>query len=211
MAAPLSAVIFDYGGVISNMRWDVSRALEARHRLPDGCLRQTLWGCAAWQDVERGRGDVEAWRAHAHAEVERIAGRSLPPLHAEWREQMGLILENVAAVRALRPRYRVGLLSNADATLRARLQARMLLEAFDHIVCSAEVGYAKPEPEIYALACQGLGMQPEACVFVDDHEPNVMAAEAAGMRGIHFLVDRGDDLRAQLAAVGIRATSDPAA
>jgi putative hydrolase of the HAD superfamily len=70
-------------------------------------------------------------------------------------------------------------------------------------VCSAEVGWAKPEAEIYALACRRLGVPASACVFVDDHEPNVQAADAAGMRGVLYRVDRGDDLRRLLAAVGV--------
>ena len=78
---------------------------------------------------------------------------------------------------------------------------------FDDVVCSAEVGCAKPEAEIYALACRRLGRPAGACVFVDDHDANVAAAEAAGMRGILYRVDRDDDLRAQLAAVGVVAPS----
>ncbi len=62
---------------------------------------------------------------------------------------------------------------------------------------------AKPEPGIYALACERLGLPPETCVFVDDHAPNVAAAEAVGLRAVLYRVDRGDDLRRQLAALGV--------
>ncbi|MBI1963264.1 MAG: haloacid dehalogenase, partial [Candidatus Rokubacteria bacterium] len=44
-----------------------------------------------------------------------------------------------------------------------------------------------------------------ACVFVDDNEPNVSAAGALGLTAVHYRVDRGDDLAAQLAAAGVRA------
>jgi putative hydrolase of the HAD superfamily len=199
-----SVVLLDFGGVIWNMRWDVAHTLEATHRLPSGTLTATLYGCSTWQEVERGRGDREAWLATAHAELEQIAERPLPPLHAEWRASQRPIPETIELVRALRPPYRVGVLSNADLTLRARLSDVLgIVDLFDDIVCSAEVGCAKPEAEIYALACRRLGAPPSACVFVDDRQDNVAAAEAAGMRGILYHVDRGDDLRAQLAAVGV--------
>jgi putative hydrolase of the HAD superfamily len=199
------AVLFDFGGVIWNMRWDVARRLEAEHGLPAEALRTTLYQSAAWREVERGRGDREGWLAGAHANLEKLAGRGLPPLHAEWRAAQAPIAPNVALIRALRPSYRLAVLSNSDTTLRSRLsQGLGIGSLFDEIVCSAEVGCAKPEPAIYALACGRLGLSPPTCVFVDDSEPNVRAAEAVGMRGVLHRVDRGDDLRAQLAAVGVR-------
>jgi HAD superfamily hydrolase (TIGR01509 family) len=198
------AVLLDFGGVIWNMRWDIARGLEEAHGLPRAAIFETLYRTEAWQAVERGQGDRDAWLAGAHAALERRAGRSLPPLHDEWRRQQGPIADNIALVRALRPAWRLAIVSNADATLRARLGDGLgILDLFDDVVCSAEVGCAKPEAEIYALACRRLGEAPAACVFVDDHEPNVQAAVAAGMRGVLYRVDRGDDLRRLLAAVGV--------
>jgi putative hydrolase of the HAD superfamily len=201
---PPAAILFDFGGVVWDMRWDVAAALEAEHGLPTGSLFRTLYRIDAWRDVARGRGDRDAWLAEAHAGLEAAAGRSLPPLHERWRASQGPIAANVALVRALLPPYRVSILSNADRTLRDRLENGLgIAGLFDDIVCSAEVGWAKPEPEIYALACRRLGVGADACVFVDDYAANVAAAEAAGMQAVLYRVDRGDDLRAQLAAVGV--------
>lgn len=203
VAAP-RAVIFDFGGVIWNMRWDVCRALEAEHGLPHRSVFSTLYRSAEWEEVERGRGERAAWLAAAHAALERAAGRRLPPLHERWRAAQALIEDNLALIRALRPPYRLAILSNADLTLRARLAEHPgVAELFDDIVCSAEVGVAKPDPEIYALACERLGVPAAACVFVDDSEANVRAAARAGLRGVVYRVDRGDDLRALLAAAGV--------
>jgi putative hydrolase of the HAD superfamily len=196
-------VIFDFGGVIWNMRWDVCRRLETVHDLPHQSVFTTLYRSEAWHAMERGRGDREAWLAGAHAALEAQAGRPLPPVHTEWRAAGGLISENVALIRRLRPTYRLGVLSNADLTLRERLRGEAIHDAFDDVVCSAEVGLAKPEPAIYALACARLGLPPADCVFVDDHEPNVRAAEAVGLRAIVYRVDRGDALSAQLRAAGV--------
>ena len=59
-------------------------------------------------------------------------------------------------------------------------------ELFEVVVDSAFVGMRKPEPEIYALTLERLGLPAEACVFVDDLEPNVEAAREAGMHGIVY-------------------------
>jgi len=196
--------VLDFGGVIWNMRWDIAHQLESEHGLARGVLYTTLYGSDTWRELQCGRGEREAWLAGAHAALEAMAGRPLPPLHARWRERQEPIGETVTLLRALRGAYRLGVLSNADRTLRERLgHGLKILDLFDDVVCSAEVGCAKPDPAIYALACQRLGLPASACVFVDDLEANVMAATAAGMRGLLYRVDRGDDLRALLAGVGV--------
>jgi putative hydrolase of the HAD superfamily len=55
---------------------------------------------------------------------------------------------------------------------------------FHAVVISAEVGMRKPEERIYRHAIELVGLPPAECVFVDDLEANVRAAEAIGMRGI---------------------------
>jgi putative hydrolase of the HAD superfamily len=64
---------------------------------------------------------------------------------------------------------------------------------------------AKPDAEIYRRAAERIGLAPEGCVFVDDADANVRAAETLGMRGILYRVDRGQDLAMLLAGLGVRA------
>ena len=59
-------------------------------------------------------------------------------------------------------------------------------ELFEVVVDSAFVGTRKPEPEIYAITLEQLGLPAADCAFVDDLEVNVAAAREAGMHGIHF-------------------------
>ena len=203
-ATSLRAVIFDFGGVLLDMRWDVARELDRVHGLPKSSVFETLYRSPAWTDIERGVGDPDEWAESAHRELERRAGRALPRLHEEWRRAQGVIDANIALVRALRPSYRCSVLSNADVSLRGRLKDDLALDhLFDDIVVSAEVGMAKPQPEIFRLAADRLGVAPEACVFVDDWDKNVAAARVVGMQAVLHRVDQGHDLRAQLAALGV--------
>lgn len=188
------------------MRWDVARELDQAHGLPRSSVFETLYRSPAWAGIKRGVGDPAAWTDGAHRELERRAGRPLPRLHEEWRKAQTPIDVNVALVRALRPAYRCSVLSNADLSLRVRLEGELSLHhLFDDIVISAEVGMAKPAPEIFRLAAHRLGLPPEACVFVDDWDQNVEAARALGMQAVLHRVDQGHDLRAQLAALGVAA------
>src|SRR5262245_29474881 len=177
------------------MRWGVARDLDRVHGLPKSSLFETLYRTPTWRELERGRGDAAAWAAAAHRELEVRAGRPLPRLHDEWRTAQCLIGRNVELVRRLKAGYRVSVLSNADLSLRARLRdEHRVLDLFDDVVVSAEVGMVKPEPEIFQLAAARLGVAPANCVFVDDWDVNVSAARAVGMSAVHFRVDAKDDL-----------------
>ena len=58
-------------------------------------------------------------------------------------------------------------------------------EFFDAVVISGEVGMRKPEPEIFLITAERLGLPPQMCVMVDDISSNVRGAAAVGMVGVH--------------------------
>ena len=202
-AIAVRGVIFDFGGVLIDMRWDVSAGLEEAHGLPRHALLETLYRTPTWREIERGQGDLVAWRAEAHRMLEQQAGRSLPRLHDAWVAARHLIRANLLLARRLRSAYRTAILSNADQSLRGRLRQLGIHDLFDTVVSSAEEGVAKPDAEIYRRAAARLELPPESCVFVDDYEINVQAAQALGMRGIVYRADRGQDLEALLADLGV--------
>src|SRR5262249_1989138 len=146
----VDAVVFDFGGVLWDMRWDVARDLDRVYGLPNSSVFETLYRSATWRDIERGIGDAAAWRETAHRALEQVAGRPLPPLHEEWRKAQAPIEPNLALVRSLQHAYKLSILSNADCTLRHRLEHELAIhELFDDIVCSAEVGMAKPDAQVF--------------------------------------------------------------
>lgn len=202
---PIRGLIFDFGGVIVNMRWDVSTQLEEEHGLERGTIARTLYQNEHWAAVEEGRGDMEVWRAAAHRALEQVAGKSMPPLHDRWQASRTPIKENLALIEALRPPYRIAVLSNAASDLEERIVNAMGIQhLFDEIVCSAVVGIAKPDHRVYHIAAERLGLPAEECVFIDDSRRNVAAAQEVGMAAIQFRVDDGDDLARQLAGLGVR-------
>jgi putative hydrolase of the HAD superfamily len=60
----------------------------------------------------------------------------------------------------------------------------MLDELFDAVVISGDVGLHKPQPEIFLMGAERIGVAPEECVFVDDLRENCAGAEAVGMKAI---------------------------
>ena len=59
-------------------------------------------------------------------------------------------------------------------------------EIFETVVDSGFVGCRKPEPQIYEMTLERLGLPAEACLFIDDLDPNIEGAREVGMRAVHF-------------------------
>jgi len=89
-------------------------------------------------------------------------------------------------LRGLKSNYKVGLISNAWSGLRNYIVREKFDDAFHHMVISAEVGVAKPDPKIYHIALDQFQVQAGEAVFVDDFIENIEACEKLGMKGIHF-------------------------
>ena len=200
----IRGLVFDFGGVIVNMRWDVARQIEKEYGFEKTTLTRSLYDNEHWREVEVGRGDIEAWRQASHRRLEELAGRELPLLHEQWRQSWGPIRENLGLIRALRPPYKTSILSNADISLEERLKDGMNIHHwFDDVISSAAVGLAKPDHAIYRLAAERLALDVEECLFIDDMERNVVAAREVGMAAVHFRVHEGDNLAEQLAGHGV--------
>lgn len=75
------------------------------------------------------------------------------------------------------------------------------LEKFDGVIVSGLERLVKPDPRIYRLFCERYGLAPQSCVFIDDSEPNIVAARKFGMHGIVFTSP--EQLRAELIGYGL--------
>jgi putative hydrolase of the HAD superfamily len=109
-------------------------------------------------------------------------------LHNLWEDVPS---EVPAALDRLRGRVRMGVVSNANGTVRAKLARVGLARYFELVVDSHEVGIEKPDPRIFALALERMGVAPAEAVYVGDlYHVDVVGAVAAGLRA--FLLDPFD-------------------
>lgn len=124
-------------------------------------------------------------------EAERIALRVYDEFGRadRWRAYDDVI----PAFRRLRDRgLRLGLISNWDKRLTGLMEGMGISPLLDTIVSSAEVGLHKPDPRIFELACERLGVRPDECAHVGDHQyADVLGARTVGM--LPILIDRHAD------------------
>ena len=93
------------------------------------------------------------------------------------------VVQRVAELQA--SGYRTAMLTNSFREFRAHLESKVDFGLFDVVVDSSEVGYRKPEPAIYQLTTDRLGVPAEQVLYLDDFAANLVGAEAAGWKTIH--------------------------
>lgn len=211
---PLDAVIWDFGGVFTSSPFEAFARFEAERGLPADLIRRINATNAhdnAWARFERAEIDAEGFDA-LFAEEARLLGHAvrgrevLPLLAGSIRPRM------VAALKACKAAgLKAGCITNnvksghgssmaADPEKAAAVARIMAL--FDEVIESSKAGLRKPDPRIYALMCERLGVSPRACVYLDDLGINCKPAAALGMIAIK-VVDEDQALSALADATGL--------
>lgn len=184
---PIKAVVFDIGGVLEITQPGLlARTWEPILGLGPGDLGARLAEVAAAGAV----GAISEQQASQRiAEILGLDAGQLRAFLADlWTEYLGVLNTDLAAYFAsLRPRYRTGIISNSFVGARHReQQCYGFGDMTDLIVYSHEAGMSKPDPRIYQLACDGLGVPAADMVFLDDVPENVAAARQSGMHAVLF-------------------------
>jgi putative hydrolase of the HAD superfamily len=152
--------------------------------------------------TQRPVSERKAWRGYFStllrglgvADAEReAAGRTLLEVHE--REHMWTRVEDSTfeALDTLRDQgYRLGVVSNADGRMPALLDQVGLADRFEFVIDSHVVGVTKPDPRIFTMAVERLGLPAAACMYVGDlYAVDVVGARGAGLRPV--LLDPFDD------------------
>lgn len=209
-----TTVIFDFGGVITASPFEAFNRLEAERGLPRDFIRR----------VNAADPDRNAWARFERAEIDAAA---FDALFAAEARAMGHMLEGEAVLAVLAGAVRPAMIAALD-TLKARqftigcitnnvpsgkgagmarsealaAEVAAIMARFDHVIESSKVGVRKPDPRIYEMMCAALGVQPAACVYLDDLGINCKPASRMGMHAIK--VTSGEQALAELsAALGV--------
>jgi putative hydrolase of the HAD superfamily len=187
MNATIRSVIVDFGDVLFRTEDPSGRRRWEKHLgLPSGDLARFVFESEVGGQSMMGRAtEADVWQ-HV-ADTFSLDDETLGQLIRDFWSGVQLDTELVEFVRSLRPRYRTAILSDAWPGVRDVFTQVFGLDAVvDEIIISAEEGIAKPDPRIFRIAAERLGVQPQEAVFVDDRPENVHGARAVGMRGIQF-------------------------
>lgn len=195
----LKAIIFDVGGVlIRTHSWAGREKWAAKLGLAPQEFENFVFNSESGRQAQLGQMSSEAhWRGLGRHFGLDEAG--ITELRRDFFSGDALDESLVAYIQQLRQAgYRTGLLSNAsDEARRLLTEVYPIIDYFDGVIISAEVGLMKPDPQIYQLAAQSLGVKVEQALFVDDFWKNIEGAWSVGMQALHF--DNPANVQKQLA------------
>ena len=196
MAGRFEAVIFDFGGVITESPFEAFNRLEAGRGLPRDFIRQVNAanpGGNAWARFERAEIDAAAFdaqfAAEARAQGHELEGSAvLAVLSGSIRPAMVAALDRLAdaglrlacITNNVPTGHGAGMARSGDA----RDAYEQVFARFEHVIESSKVGVRKPDPRIYRLMCEKLGLGPERCIYLDDLGINCKPAAMLGMHAI---------------------------
>jgi putative hydrolase of the HAD superfamily len=185
----IEAVIWDFGGVLTSSPFEAFARYERERGLPADIIRRTNaanhWE-NAWARFERAEVDIDTFdrmfAAESLALGAEVRGRDvLPLLSGDLRPEM------VEALIRVKARLKTGCITNnlpANAIGSASGRSLYIAEVmvlFDHVIESAKIGLRKPDPRIYRMMADALGVDPKACVYLDDLGVNLKPARDMGM------------------------------
>ena len=180
----VEATFVDLDGVIRLFPAARDRAIEGRYRLPAGSIAQVAFTSTTIEPALTGAIADHAWRENLVTRLEALfPDRDCVAVVRDWSQFSGIVdadaLREVSRLRNLGP---LVLLTNATDRIRVDLRELGLDRSFDRVVCSCEIGFAKPSYEIFRYALAQVNLLPSKVLFVDDEETNLRTA-----RGLGFL------------------------
>jgi epoxide hydrolase-like predicted phosphatase len=196
----IEAVIFDYGGVLSTTPFAGIAEYERKMGYPEKSLARLLFGRGAspqgpgvepdhdWHLLETGQLTLDEFHVRLVERSEAALGQPLDlGDYAQFLRELGVGVHwmMVHRVRELRAEgYRTAILTNNVKEWGRYWKGSIPIDLFDLIIDSCDVGLRKPDPAIYRLTCERLGVAPEAAVFLDDTRRHVEGARQVGLHAI---------------------------
>lgn len=193
------AVLYDFGGVFTVSPFTAARDAGAELGIDMDVAMELCFGPYhvdgdhPWHRLERG--DIALVDARAAlVELASARGHDIDPLMLLARlarddHDRPTLVARARAVRAAG--FRTALVTNNVAEFGDAWRAMVPVdELFEVVIDSSSARVRKPDPRIFGIALDALGVEPARAVFLDDHPANVAAAETLGIRGIVVGDDR---------------------
>ncbi len=188
----ISAVLWDFGGVILSSPFEAFNRYETEKGLPLNIIRSVnatnpdsnAWALLERNDITPAQFDSQ-FADESEALGHRIPGADvLALLSGDVRPAMVAALDHVIASGFRTACLTNNVVSTSPDPSPRQIEVAAIMSKFDHVVESSKVGCRKPEPRFYEIACELLGVSPTECVFLDDLGINLKPAAAMGMRTI---------------------------
>jgi glucose-1-phosphatase len=189
----VDAIIFDLGGVIINLDYELTtKAFQQLGMLSFKESYSQLSQNSLFDDFETGK--ISPQHFINKLLVHLPSGTSANQVVAAWNSMiLDVPKEKITLLNTLKDRYRIFLLSNTNEIHMVKVKREWekvsdqpMGAFFKHIFLSHEVGLRKPNPEIFTLVCEQMGLIPETTLFIDDSPQHIEGAQSIGLQTLHL-------------------------
>jgi len=173
----IRAIIYDCFGVLTGDTWKEFKATLSESVRDDVRNAHGAYdrGLISYEDFREQASEITGAEPEVFDQIF---------IHRTGRHKNTTLLAHITELKSA---YKIGILSNVGtAWIREEFLTAEEQALFDDMVLSFEVGKSKPDPTVYELTCQRLGVEPSEAVFVDDLAPYCHAAEAVGMKTVQY-------------------------
>ncbi|HEY5135960.1 MAG TPA: HAD-IA family hydrolase [Candidatus Nanopelagicales bacterium] len=200
----MKALLLDFGGPVLRTPFELLRGGEIRAGLPQGSLRWTgpfdPSADADWRRMQRGDMSEREYWARKAEEFAALTGAEagvrglMDVLFAGAEDELVRPEARDIVALAKRAGLTVAVLTNDMRAFHGDewVERMSILREIDLVVDGSVEHVLKPDPRIYRLAVERLGVDAEDCLFVDDQQGNVEGALAVGMSARWFDVTAPD-------------------
>lgn len=206
----IEAVIWDFGGVLTTSPFEAFARFETERGFPRDIIRRTNAANHfenAWAKFERAEVDLDTFdklfAAESLALGAEVRGRDVVQLlSGDARPDV------IEALRRVKQHFKTGCITNnlpanaIGSSVGRGLYVAETMALFDHVIESAKIGLRKPDPRIYRMMVEALGVDPNNCVYLDDLGVNLKPARDMGMKTIK-VIDGPQAIRELEAATGL--------
>lgn len=197
LSATSQAIVFDFGGVLTTEpnREAVVNFLCTSLNLSAQEFERV--NQQKRQMVKEGKTDQEFWLQYAKERKIALPKNWIQDFNKVMKNAIGINSKMYDLVYQLKQRgISVALLSNIDDRLAKLIRSFGLYEPFDPCLLSCEIGLEKPDPKIYEMLLQEMGLPAKEIVFIDDKLENIEAAKQVGFDAVLFISQ--DQLQGEL-------------
>ena len=203
---PIETVLFDFGGVFTVSPFSAFDEIGQKLGAKPGQIREIMFGSYhedgdhPWHRVERGEISLESCRQEILdiARQQHDIQLDIYEIFAAMPRDGGIRNVLVDRVSSLKQQgFRRAIITNNVKEFSDGWRSLLPVdELFELVVDSCEVGLRKPDPAIFELTLERMGISdPATTVFLDDFAGNIEAAKALGMRTVHV----GEDIEQAIA------------
>lgn len=184
----IKAIVFDYGGVIETKEGNLFQEIAKYLQININDWEKVYFSLNHLHNTGVKNGDETVALAAKEFDASDEQTSYIKNLILEIRKTKKINYEILEIIKELKSKnYKIGLLSNNSLGLNQRIKDKDLTEFFDTIVISGETGYQKPQPEIFKILADKLGIKINELLFIDDTKKSLEGAKIIGYTPILFI------------------------